>query len=84
MAREAVAKLSGLHYMSYECVPVTSPGAGAWTRLVWREYGDETGSRSPDLLVVSVPVPVPVSVSVPAFPCFPVAPMLRLYKLWKS
>ena len=55
VASEAVAKLSGLHYMSYECVPVTSPGAGAWTRLVWREYGDETGSRSPDLLVVSVP-----------------------------
>ena len=29
----------------------------------WREYGHETGSRSPHLLVVSVP----------AFPCFPVA-----------
>ena len=36
MASEAVAKLSGLHYMSYDCVPVASPGAGAWTRLVLR------------------------------------------------
>ena len=46
----------------------------AHLRLLAR-YGYETGSRSPDILVVSVsvPVPVPVPVSVPAFPCFPVA-----------
>ena len=36
VASEAVAKLSGLHYMSYDCVPVASPGAGTWTRLVLR------------------------------------------------
>ena len=40
----------------------------AHLRLLAR-VGHKTGSRSPDLLVVSVPVPV----SVPAFPCFPVA-----------
>ena len=69
--------------ISFQIEECTQCGASSW--LIWdswREYGHETGSRSPHLSgCFRSRFPVPVSVSVSAFPCFPVAQINWLWQL---